>query len=450
MAEGRYFSYLIRGNREFFSGFSLFYLILGTKNTSPAACCNEKTGIGLSEMLKLYRQPTFRATLLILAYSLLFYFLAQAASKLFFAVDFTEYWSASKLTLSGQNPYSAEAIWSIESQVPGWYLDHPVMMYNPPWVLGMILPFGLLPIGLGTVIWLILSVVAIVIASVLCWQLYGGSPKKRWLAILLGISFVPGLICFKAGQITPFVLLGVAGFLYGISRERWGLAGASIYLISLKPNLIFLFWPAFVLWFLKEKKWAIIRTAILCGLVFLAIPMIFNPRVLVQYREVGDIISPLYWQTHTLAAGLRLLFGVHHYWLQFLPAALACAWFVYYWKRYSRNWQWLERMPALLLVSLTLAFSAWDYDQLLLLPVLMQVAVWFMRKPRRFSVPAILYWAANGLLFGLVVAQVDPFLTFWFSPALLLIYLLGVSLKNGLISQSLEKTSATISPLKKV
>jgi hypothetical protein len=389
-------------------------------------------------MLKIYRQPFFRVILLVLVYGLLFYWLTQAANELFFAVDFTEYWSASRLVLSGQNPYSAEAMWSVESQVPGWYLDHPVMMYNPPWVLGFILPFGFLPSGLGTVIWLILSTVAVVVASDLCWRLYGGSPNKRWVAVLLGISFVPGLICFKAGQITPFVLLGIAGFLYAISQELWGLAGVSIYLISLKPNLIFLIWPALVLWLLKEKRWTVVLTAILSSLASLLLTMIFNPWVLFQYREAGSTISPLYWQTHTLASGLRLLFGVQHYWLQFIPAALACIWFVFYWKRNSDNWQWLERMPVLTLGSLTLAFSAWDYDQLLLLPVLIQVAIWFMMEPRLFSIPAVFYWIANCLLFWLVAAQLDPFLTFWFSSAFLLIYLLAIHIKNRLVSRSLE------------
>jgi hypothetical protein len=394
--------------------------------------------------MRLYKQHFFRLTLLVLVYGLLIYCLSKAWNHLLFSVDFTEYWSASRLVLAGKNPYSADLLWSVESLVAGWPYHQPVMMYNPPWILGFILPLGLLPNVIGRFFWLILSTTALIITSNLCWRIYGGAEKKWWIASLIGISFVPGLICLKVGQITPFVLLGIAGFLYGISRERWILAGVSIYLIALKPNLVFLFWPALLLWILKEKRWLVVGSAVTTGLAGLGAALIFNPRLLIQYLDADDAISPLLWQTPNLASGLRLIFGAEHYWLQFLPALLGLIWFAFYWKRYSHTWQWLERMPILLLVSFTLAFFSWSYDQILLIPALIQVSVWFMREPSRFYIPAALYWVANGLLGWMVITEIDPFLAFWFSPALLLIYLLAVYIKNGSAQRSLGKTKAAV------
>src|SRR3990172_13387177 len=74
--------------------------------------------------------------------------------------DFIEYWSAARLTLDGKNPYSPELMFEIQKPA-GWLEGRPLMMWNPPWALTLVLPFGLLNYPIGQVFWLIFNLAAL-------------------------------------------------------------------------------------------------------------------------------------------------------------------------------------------------------------------------------------------------------------------------------------------------
>src|SRR5947199_2998908 len=72
-----------------------------------------------------------------------------------FPGDFLEYWASARLLLAGNNPYSPEQqIMLQRSVVPNTV--QPLMMWNPPWTLFFILPFGLLGFPLAQAIWSVL------------------------------------------------------------------------------------------------------------------------------------------------------------------------------------------------------------------------------------------------------------------------------------------------------
>ena len=56
------------------------------------------------------------------------------------------------------------------------------------------------------------------------------------------------LLAFKLGQIVPFMLLGLVGFLYFVRRKQWWLAGMMTVFIAIKPHTLYLFWFAMLLW----------------------------------------------------------------------------------------------------------------------------------------------------------------------------------------------------------
>ena len=95
-------------------------------------------------------------------------------------IDFIEYWSAAQLNLAGQNPYSSEQIWTIE-KAQGWVEDIPLMMWNPPWTLTFILPFGssYFPDRLG---WLIVNLGLVMGSVSVIGQIYGGTRKSLWIS----------------------------------------------------------------------------------------------------------------------------------------------------------------------------------------------------------------------------------------------------------------------------
>src|SRR5262245_20872546 len=124
--------------------------------------------------------------------------------------DFVEYWAAGHLNAAGANPYDPDLVHELERQTgrtePG------VLMWNPPWTLTLVMPFGVLPVRLAHVLWLLMQFAALGLAADLLWRLYGGDAGRRWLAWLVAFTFLPSLFALTAGQVAPLILLGAVLF----------------------------------------------------------------------------------------------------------------------------------------------------------------------------------------------------------------------------------------------
>ena len=86
--------------------------------------------------------------------------------------DFVEYWSASRLLLSGGNPYAPNELLELQRLV-GRHSHEPLIMWNPPWTLSLLLPFGFLDFSHGQLFWLLVHVLAMMISTQLLWRVYG-------------------------------------------------------------------------------------------------------------------------------------------------------------------------------------------------------------------------------------------------------------------------------------
>jgi hypothetical protein len=96
---------------------------------------------------------------------------SSSSSDLPAAQDFMEYWAASRLLASGGNPYSPEALFSLQ-QPAGWDGAMPVIMWNPPWTLSFTLPFGLVSYEFGRFCWLFVHVFLILLSVQQLWRIY--------------------------------------------------------------------------------------------------------------------------------------------------------------------------------------------------------------------------------------------------------------------------------------
>jgi hypothetical protein len=336
--------------------------------------------------------------------------------------DFVEYWAASRQLLAGENPYAPAQVLAWERAV-GFMGATPLMMRNPPWVLPFVLPFGALPFELAQRLWLGLGMAAVLISIQFLWRLYASEKLHYWLVWLTGATFLPVATVLAVGQITPLVLLGVAGFLHCQHKRRDGSAGAFALLIAIKPHLAFLFWPALLLWALQERQWRTLLGLAGAGFVASAVPLAFNSAVFSQYLvywKQGDIPSEL---IPTLGGVLRLLFGLQKYWLEFIPAMMAGVWFLFHWLRHRYHWNWLEHMPLLLLVSVATTPLSWFSDQVVLLPCVLQAAVWIAMRGKSWPWPVSLYLGMNGVVLGFILAHRTTFWYAWTAPAWLLPYL---------------------------
>lgn len=343
--------------------------------------------------------------------------------------DFVEYWAAGHLNANGQNPYDGSLLLPLERDA-GRDTDEPVMMWNPPWTLSLAMPIGLLPARLAQLLWLLTSLALIVGCSDRLWIECGGPMDKRWIAWVLSLTFVPSLFVLQAGQIGPFILLGITGFLVAERRGLTWLAGAIGALMAIKPHLVYLFWVSLAVWAICRpmQRWKVIAGGVIAGLVSTAIPLACNSQLIGQYWEAVTQHTPTQWRSPTIGSYLREALGEDIFGLQYLPMLAGFAWLAWEaWQSEGRPWNWLERMPMLLLVSfVTASYGAWPFDLVILLPAVIQVAAGLARNgDRNRIIPALAAYAAinlGALLMNRLGLTSDKFV--WMAPGLLVAYLI--------------------------
>ena len=340
--------------------------------------------------------------------------------------DFIEYWSGSRINFMGGNPYSPVDLLQ-EQKLSGWQEVEPKLMVYPPWIFPLVIFFGAFSRSVAQMLWLLFQIGILLFCSHQLWILYRGPVEKRWMALLIPFIFAPTIMVLELGQITPLMLLGVIGFTYFIdhSRNDW-LAGASLVLVSIKPQLLFVFWIAVICWIIQQRRWKVMIGAGVSVILLMLITMVFNPQVISQYLVMLRTNAISVWASPTIGMYLRLFWlGTENFWPQFLPAIIAGLCFLVYWLYHHASWNWSKDLPILLLVTMITSPYTWTYDLVILLPAIIQGVIWLVGNGKRWS---------SYLLAGLflLISILDLFLhtrlnDFWFiwvAPMVLVWYLL--------------------------
>src|SRR5262249_30090088 len=155
----------------------------------------------------------------------------------------------------GANPYDPESLHELQNAA-GRGAPFPIMMWNPPWTLCLAMPLGLLPVRLARLLWFVVNLGVLAFCAGALWRLHRGPPRRRWLAWAVAFTFLPTHFLLWSGQIAPFILLGVIVFLSEQGRGRLWSAGAATVLIAIKPQLVYLFWVALLLWSIDRRRWS--------------------------------------------------------------------------------------------------------------------------------------------------------------------------------------------------
>ena len=363
--------------------------------------------------------------LLILAYQLS----GLVARPGVLADDYVEYWAAGRLNLSGANPYAADQLLPLEREAGR--KTEVLLMWNPPWTLALAMPLALFSYPISRLMWLILSIMMILTATSWTWTLLGGSTQKRWLPAVIAFSFYPTIIVLRIGQIGPVLLLGVVGFLHFEQNKRYWLAGAFAALLAIKPHLLYLVCISILAWSIGRRRWVILGGGAIVLLSATLTAMMFNPHVITQYLSAIMEDSPLLWMTPTFGSLLRLLLGLERKWLAFIPMVAGIFWLGLYGFRHRADWLWADRIPLLLLVSVVTAPFGWSFDQVVLIPALLQamIRVFATNRVRIVSGAIISYLAINIVAFAvaftiLVLGRFSDFWQLWLAPVLLIWYML--------------------------
>jgi Glycosyltransferase family 87 len=318
--------------------------------------------------------------------------------------DFVEYWVGAHQLIAGRSPYSFAESLQLERALR-WSKSLPIVALNPPWALPLVAPLGVLRwYAVGWLAWLGIMAFAVWWSMKLLLGLYTNGrrlfPSETASSErILAFTFYPTLLCLGTAQITPLVLLGLAGFLHFVTRKRYGLAGASLALASIKPHLVYLIWCALILWCWREGKWKplVSLTLTVCGLLGAAILM--RPTILRDYLQFQQSGYVKIWPS-ALGTILRYPFNsVESFPLQFVAPILGAIWFVLYWIRRRRAWDWKQEAPSLVTVSVLTAAYGWTLDEVVLLVPIVAIAARYLQAeggiPRRI---AWIYTAVNVLV----------------------------------------------------
>ncbi len=335
--------------------------------------------------------------------------------------DFIEYWAAGRLNLMpGADPYDPVQVETLQKQI-GPIL---VMMWNPPWMLTFVMPFAVLGYALGRSLWLIFHLALVFWAAEQLHRLSDAQSSRRWLSWLVVLSFGPILHTLRKGQSGILLLVGVVGFLYGMTRKQYLLAGALAMLVMIKPHVLYLFPLAIFVWSVRQREWRVLAGFALALLITSLLPWVVNPDVWRQYFYATTHYPPADWATPTLGGLLRFIFGIDQFWLQFVGPALGLMWFFFYWRRHGKHWDWQEHLPLLLLVSVATAAYGWSFDQGVLVVAMLPVVLGLAQRP--WSSKKVLLLGAYALINVIVLSvMIQEFWMWWLAPAYLGWYLLS-------------------------
>ena len=337
--------------------------------------------------------------------------------------DYMEYWAAGKLNLEGENPYDPQRIREVQQEA-GLQVDMAIMMWNPPWTLSVVMPFGLLPARIGQMVWILVQFVLVLFCSDRLWLRFGGSPSQRWIGWLLGVSFAPTGFLIGTGQIAGFCLLGLTGFLV-FEKKRPLLAGMFAALTAIKPHLLSLFALVLILQALTSCKGRrVFLGGLIVGVLAALLPLLSNPEVYSQYLEALHAPSSAnhkalgVWEHPTLGSWLRK-FTQGPFWVQLLPCLFAMVGMTMVTLRRGKSWDWGHELPEVVLFSLLAApYGAWPFDLVLLLVPLIYLAIRIIESQQRKRILAfVLVWLVmNGVMYLKLFAGVSTPYYVWVTP----------------------------------
>lgn len=340
-------------------------------------------------------------------------------------VDYSYYWSVGRLIVTGNDPYDQHLLLALQQSLDPRF-EVPMSIWYPPWTVLLFAPFALLSYGFSHFLWTVVNIVLLIVATRWIWQIYSPINRKLLLPIFLAVSFTAVIFSLVEGQINFIILLGLAGFVYFIRKNKPFLAGVLITLSTFKPQLLVVFWVCLLLWILYKRQWRVLAGAISVVAVMMAIMFIISPDILSNFFNVLVENPPTVVINVSVYGLIYALFGVKISVLLYLPALIGMIGAVVYFWRKRNTWEWEKQISLLLLVSILCVPYAWLHDEMFFLIPILEVAAIMIRRGRAlFNKWIVLAYGLLDLLMYILVFFFahDQHYMFFFPICFLLLYI---------------------------
>jgi hypothetical protein len=293
------------------------------------------------------------------------------------AGDFSAYWSAAHLFITGDNPYDQVAMTSLQQSISteGYSQGGSSLnVWNPPWLILILAPLGVLPYKIAFLTWFFCNTVVIGIIIIISWQMCAGTQRSRGILItfIAGFLFAETLSYLVIGQITGLVSLGMVLAIWWLDHKVDLLAGAVLLLTLIKPQISFFFLLILMIWILQNRRWKVIIGLIIALSTTLIIFWIIDPSWIKDYFSLISNLPYSSTYTSTFGSFIASIFHINIFYFSALILILLIKPFLHIVRRDG----WLTTMNLSLLVSLPLSPYGFSFDQIVILPSIVQVIAW--------------------------------------------------------------------------
>ena len=340
--------------------------------------------------------------------------------------DFHAYWSASYLLARSQNFSDPDLVFAVEREQTGRTEDYPMMTWNPPWLLALLVPYALVPFHYAVWWWLLTSIALLSVGGFLLWHLNHREESHHvvLLAPLFVFAFSPSLVALMAGQVVVLVFFGLALFLFLWQRNSFLYAGMALALVMIKPHLVYLTLPLILLKVVALRRWHVLAGFLGTLVALSSVVLLLRPASLGDYvQNMGGNERLLAWHTPTLGGALQLLTGQP--WGKFIGLLLLPLAFLVWW-RYLRHLNMQTLVALSLLLSVATAPFGWSYDFIILLIPIMHSLVLLRQgafSPLQTAGLVTALIAIDAVSFYVRLIAPSEVYFFWIPPAVATVYL---------------------------
>lgn len=205
--------------------------------------------------------------------------------------DFLAHYSVWDLYIDeGVNPYSDEAALHTQELIrgrPARQGEDQNRLTYPFFSILVHGPFTFIDYALARAIYMTLLQAAIIVSVILLLYLLSWKMSVKMNGVLLAWSILhyPESRGIILGQFAPIGFLSIILGLYLLHRKKDLWAGAVMVISTMKPTLVFLLIPFFILWAISEKRWQFIFGLVGTLLVLVLGSLLLLPSWIVDWLE---------------------------------------------------------------------------------------------------------------------------------------------------------------------